>query len=546
VRPSTLPARAAARAGDALHGAGGGGKGQPPAGRGRAPNRPPWARGPPAPRPPALTRPHAPAAGILDGHGGALSAQWLYDELHDAVLPLVNASLLQDGPEQPASADLGSGTGGGTAAARQLLKGVRWPAAAGAALSGVFRETDRRLVDYLRSEPPGGGGRAPPGVGGGAAGPREGARAPRAARRQSAWGQPNHGSSVAANAPRALPPLPSSIPPAAEFGVEVMGVSGSTALVALIHPTKAVFASLGDCMAVLCRKGVAFKATQQHRVYGIGPDVLEGARAAGWPWGWLLQQRRVAGAAAGPGSGSSSRRVMAGLVERQQQGRACRATPHTLLMALPTPPELARVESTGAWVIDGRVCNVLAVSRAFGDPEFKVRPKRGGPPERDVVAPAAAVARPVKPRSNAPHTPRRMQGPGLKTLLAEGARKGMWTPEFAATHEFKSDPVIVEPDVTEVTFTSDDEFLLMATDGLWDCMPPADAVSYARKQFRNGKDAQQVAEAMTSIALKRYTADNCAVIVVDLRRDKKAAGAAGGGKGGGGGGGLFGGLFGGR
>jgi hypothetical protein len=37
---------------------------------------------------------------------------------------------------------------------------------------------------------------------------------------------------------------------------------------------------------------------------------------------------------------------------------------------------VARVESTGAWVVDGRVCGVLAVSRAFGDPEFKVR--RGG------------------------------------------------------------------------------------------------------------------------------------------------------------------------
>jgi hypothetical protein len=65
-------------------------------------------------------------------------------------------------------------------------------------------------------------------------------------------------------------------PPAAEFGVEAMGVSGSTALVALIHPTKAIFGSLGDCMAVLCRNGAAVKATQQHRVYGIGPDVKEG------------------------------------------------------------------------------------------------------------------------------------------------------------------------------------------------------------------------------------------------------------------------------
>lgn len=35
--------------------------------------------------------------------------------------------------------------------------------------------------------------------------------------------------------------------------------------------------------------------------------------------------------------------------------------------------EIERVEAAGGWIVDGRVCNILAVSRAFGDPEFKVR-----------------------------------------------------------------------------------------------------------------------------------------------------------------------------
>ena len=52
-------------------------------------------------------------------------------------------------------------------------------------------------------------------------------------------------------------------------------------------------------------------------------------------------------------------------------------TVHQLPPRLPPAPgpevrsETARVKATGAWIYDGRVCNILAVSRAFGDWEFK-------------------------------------------------------------------------------------------------------------------------------------------------------------------------------
>lgn len=35
------------------------------------------------------------------------------------------------------------------------------------------------------------------------------------------------------------------------------------------------------------------------------------------------------------------------------------------------PSEMHRVQEAGGWIDDGRVCDILAVSRAFGDCEFK-------------------------------------------------------------------------------------------------------------------------------------------------------------------------------
>ncbi|KAI8475375.1 MAG: phosphatase 2C-like domain-containing protein [Monoraphidium minutum] len=326
-------------------------------------------------------------AAVFDGHGGELSSGWLKNNLFKAVSaaavggsPLLDddADATPDGPPPSDGGGGGDGDGGGWrrgALGRDLLPGVLWPRRAAAVLGDVFQEVDAELIAYLR----------------------------------------------------------------AEFGIEEMGASGSTALVALINADKAIFASLGDCLAVVGRGGAAGKVTQQHRVYGYGADVLE---------------------------------------------------------------EVERIEAAGGWVMDGRVCNVLAVSRAFGDPEFK--------------------------------------GEGLKMLMREGARKGMWPATFADTHVFKSDPVIVTPDVTEVRFTPEDDFLIMATDGLWDAVPVAEAAALARKQFSAGKSAQEVAAALTDHALKRFTTDNASVVVADLRSDARRR------AGGGGGGGWLGGLFSGR
>jgi len=55
--------------------------------------------------------------------------------------------------------------------------------------------------------------------------------------------------------------------------------------------------------------------------------------------------------------------------------------------------EMARIKDAGGWIYDGRVCGILAVSRAFGDLEFKER--------------------------------------GLEKMLVDGVLDGRWTKEFA-------------------------------------------------------------------------------------------------------------------
>ena len=222
--------------------------------------------------------------------------------------------------------------------------------------------------------------------------------------------------------------------------------AGSTATVLLARPGRLVAANVGDSRAVLARAGgAALDLTTEHRLDGPSP-----AAAA----------------------------------------------------------EVARVLAAGGWIDDGRVCGVLAVSRAFGDPGLKRA--------------------------------------GLARTLRQGVADGWWGAAFAAAHStFAADPVIPTPDVTEVSTRPDDEFVIVASDGLWDVMGSRDAVALARRALRRGAGPTGAAEALASAAAKRRTEDNVAVVVVDLQGS--GGGSEGGGGAGrrhsGGGGGLFGGLF---
>ena len=70
--------------------------------------------------------------------------------------------------------------------------------------------------------------------------------------------------------------------------------------------------------------------------------------------------------------------------------------------------EVARVEASGGWVSDGRVCDVLAVSRAFGDRQFK-----GTEGLRELVARGVECGTPPPPPPPFPPPPFSISSPIL-------------------------------------------------------------------------------------------------------------------------------------
>jgi [calcium/calmodulin-dependent protein kinase] kinase len=124
------------------------------------------------------------------------------------------------------------------------------------------------------------------------------------------------------------------------------------------------------------------------------------------------------------------------------------------------PDEVARIESAGGWVHNGRLHGVLAVSRAFGDAEHKVLKER------------------------------------------------FWE------HTFNADPLIVEPDVLVHTVRPRDEFVVLACDGVWDVMTSQQVVNFVRRKLKEHSDVQLVSEQLIQKALALSSVDNVSAFVV--------------------------------
>lgn len=86
--------------------------------------------------------------------------------------------------------------------------------------------------------------------------------------------------------------------------------------------------------------------------------------------------------------------------------------------------------------------------------------------------------------------------------------------------------VVADPEITIIDRTQEDEFVVLASDGLWDALSDAEVCDLAKRCFRRAKErgaepetaARVAASVLMKAALDRGSNDNITVVVVDLHR----------------------------
>ncbi|CAI0467589.1 unnamed protein product [Linum tenue] len=80
-----------------------------------------------------------------------------------------------------------------------------------------------------------------------------------------------------------------------------------------------------------------------------------------------------------------------------------------------------------------------------------------------------------------------------------------------------SSPLIAEPEFRQMALTEDDEFLIIACDGIWDVMSSQYAVSLVRRGLRRHDDPEHCAKELVNEAGRLHSADNLTALVICFR-----------------------------
>ncbi|KAG6623560.1 protein phosphatase 2C 11 [Phytophthora cinnamomi] len=154
------------------------------------------------------------------------------------------------------------------------------------------------------------------------------------------------------------------------------------------------------------------------------------------------------------------------------------------------PDEAQRIRDTGGFVIHGRIMGELAVSRAFGDVPFKTF---------DLPEPPSEDADSDKPRSDYDS----QELPVNPNDILKGPL------------------VIPTPEITITELTDDCEFVMLASDGLYDVLKDQEAVDFMRQKIVQLNDVQRAVEAIVEYAIfHQRSTDNVTCVVVMFKEPK--------------------------
>lgn len=160
------------------------------------------------------------------------------------------------------------------------------------------------------------------------------------------------------------------------------------------------------------------------------------------------------------------------------------------------PDEAQRIRETGGFVIHGRIMGELAVSRAFGDSPFKTYELPQSP----------------KPTSDADAKPRSEYDSQELPVNPNDILKGPM--------------VIPTPEFTRTELTGAEEFVMLASDGLFDVLKDQEAVDYVRRKIVELGDVQRAVEATVEHAVvQQRSMDNVTAVVVMFKDAKHIAAA---------------------
>jgi serine/threonine protein phosphatase PrpC len=173
------------------------------------------------------------------------------------------------------------------------------------------------------------------------------------------------------------------------------------------------------------------------------------------------------------------------------------------------PDEAARVRAAGGFILHKRVMGELAITRAFGDKSFKMGIKAMLEEEAD------EIARGLNDNDQA----KDLTAP---LVSAEPEIASMVSPEKAVIVVVAVSQTTVSHNIYVLrvqVLSHNDEFLLLACDGLFDVFRSQDAIALARQELiaHRGEPAE-VARILSDQAIRvRRSRDNVSILIIVLR-----------------------------